>query len=123
MIVGFILMKVASCSQSVSPPKTTTTMAVTKGISGRRRVSAKEMASASTVVTMKEAVAKKIGPPSALMTGQVSASFSPRALAKKKTSSGPSSSTSLSQGLSFFSSAVCGSLGACSKAIVAHSCL
>ena len=35
-MVGFILMKISSCSQSVSPPKTKTTTPVTSGMIGRR---------------------------------------------------------------------------------------
>ena len=35
-MVGFILMKVSSCSQSVRPPKTSTTTPVTSGITATR---------------------------------------------------------------------------------------
>jgi len=38
MMVGLSLMKVSSCSASVSPPNTTTTIAVTTGMIGHWRV-------------------------------------------------------------------------------------
>ena len=97
-IVGFILMKVSLCSQSVSAPNTNTTMPETSGMMGRVRVIVHEMASAITVAPMNSAVARKIGAPMDASTGKRSISISPRALAKKKTRSGPSSSASLSSG-------------------------
>ena len=60
MMVGFILMKVASFSHSVSPPNTTTTTAVTTAIRGRSRVSAQDAASAPRITGMNTAVAVKM---------------------------------------------------------------
>ncbi len=57
---------------------------------------------------MKTAVAKKIGPPRDAIAGNAAAACLPRALATKKRTSGPSSNSNLSQGLSFFSAGVCG---------------
>ena len=59
-MVGFILMKVSSCSTSVSEPNTTTITAVTSAITGRWRVSAYETASATRIATMNTAVATKM---------------------------------------------------------------
>ena len=69
-MVGFILMKVSSFSHSVSPPKITTTMPVTNGMIGSRRVRISETTSAISVATMNRAVATKIGPPSAASAGK-----------------------------------------------------
>ena len=97
-IVGFILMKVSSCSQIDSAPKTKTTTPETSGMIGRLRVSIQETLSEIAVATMNRPVAMKIGPPRSPSAGNCSTSHSPRGLAKKKTSSGPSSSASLSSG-------------------------
>ena len=56
-MVGFILMKVSSCSHSVSPPNTATTAAVTSGIRGTRRSIAQAAPSAAMLATTTTAVA------------------------------------------------------------------
>src|SRR5688572_20381490 len=61
------------------------------------------------VAAMNRPVAMKIGPPSSASAGNFCASHSPRALAKKKTIRGPSSSTSLSAGLTLSFLSFCGS--------------
>ena len=57
MMVGFILMKVSSSSQSVSPPNTMTTAAETSGMIGTRRSIQIEAPSATAIATMNTAVA------------------------------------------------------------------
>ena len=97
-IVGFILMKVSSCSQMDSVPKTMTTTPETKGMTGRCLKTIFETMSEITVATMKSAVAIRSGPPTTPKAGKVSASHSPRILPKKKTSRGPISSANFSIG-------------------------
>src|SRR6266699_6602306 len=60
MMVGLSLMKSSSCRTSVSDPNTSTTTAVTSGMTGKCRVSAYDTASATTTATMNTAVATKI---------------------------------------------------------------
>src|SRR5438046_2863111 len=60
MMVGLSLMKCSSCKRSVSEPNTSTIIAVTSGMMGKRRVSAYDAASATTTATMKTAVATKM---------------------------------------------------------------
>ena len=114
-MVGFILMKVSSCSQSVSAPKIRTITPVISGMIGMVRVSAHETASEMLVAAIKRAVAMKIGPPSSASAGNLSASHSPRELAKKNTTSGPSSSDIFSTGLMGGFSLICVSLIKCSN--------
>ena len=114
-MVGFILMKVASCSHSVSPPKTTTTMAVTNGMIGRRRVSAQETASASSVATMNEAVAKKIGPPRAARAGHALGELFAARIGEEEDQQRPQLQRELEPGVEFLVGGRCGSLGAGSK--------
>jgi hypothetical protein len=82
---------------------------------GKVRVSSQDAASAIAVAAMNRPVATKIGPPNSASTGNFCDSHAPRALAKKNTINGPSSSTSLSSGLtpSFF--CFCGSDGSRSR--------
>ena len=74
-------------------------MPLTSGRIGSRRVSASETPSDISVATTNSAVATNSGPPNAASAGNLAASHSPRALAKKNTASGPSSSANLSSGL------------------------
>src|SRR6266403_381896 len=86
-MVGFILMKVSSCSSSVRVPNTMTTMAVTMAIIGTWRVTTKDATIAITTATMNAPVASnKLA----------------LALAKKKISSGPRSVASLNSGCGCF---------------------
>ena len=117
MIVGLTLMKISSCSHRVSAPKTSTMTPDKSGMIGRVRVRIQDTDSAMAVAIMKQAVPTKIGPPISARNGTRSAIHSPRELAKKNTTSGPSSSTILSSGL------MClrlGSLGSRSK--ISSSC-
>src|SRR5947209_2791269 len=86
-MVGFILMKVSSCSTKVSVPNTMTTIAVTMAIIGTWRVTIQDATIATTTATMKAPVA----------TNKLAL-----ALAKKKISSGPSSVASLNSGCGCF---------------------
>src|SRR3984885_3199798 len=86
-MVGFILMKVSSCSTSVSVPNTMTTIAVTMVIIGTWRVTTQDATIATTTATMNAPVA----------TNKLAL-----ALAKKKISSGPSSVASLNSGCGCF---------------------
>ncbi|MNL51951.1 hypothetical protein D3C87_1750910 [compost metagenome] len=79
-MVGLTLMKVSSCSQSVSPPKTSTTTPVTSGITAIFFRISQLSSSESTMAPMNQAVATKM---------------SARPFMMKKTTSGPSSSASL----------------------------
>jgi len=76
----------------------TTTMPDTKGMIGRCPRMIFETTSEVTVAAMKRAVATNSGPPSSDRAGNLSTSQAPRRLAKKKISSGPSSSASFSIG-------------------------
>src|SRR6516164_1489254 len=106
MIVGLSLMKRSSCRTSVSEPNTSTMTAVTSGMAGKRRVSTYDTASASSTATMKTAVATKIPPrsPDAMSAGSIGETSGKnsagRELARKKSNSGPKSSTSLRRGWS-----------------------
>src|ERR1700755_289253 len=86
-MVGFILMKVSSCSTSVSVPNTMTTIAVTIVIIGTWRVTTQDATIATTTATMNAPVA----------TNRLAL-----ALAKKKISSGPRSVASLNRGCGCF---------------------
>ena len=109
-MVGFILMKVSSCSHSVRPPKAATTTAVTTAMRGRWRVISHETPSAATLTTMKQAVARNSGPlcpASALppVSGSIrpwtvgfSSNSRPNLNVAKNTTSGPRSRNSFSRG-------------------------
>src|SRR4051794_29084632 len=86
-MVGFILMKVSSCSTKVSVPNTMTTIAVRMAIIGTCRVTIQDATIATTTATMNAPVA----------TNRLAF-----ALAKKKISSGPSSVASLNSGCGCF---------------------
>ncbi|MCY1556046.1 hypothetical protein D9M68_927560 [compost metagenome] len=79
-MVGLILMKVSSCSHSVSPPNTRTTTPVTSGITAIFLRISQVSTSETTIAPMNQLVATKM---------------SARALAMKKITSGPSSSAIL----------------------------
>jgi len=66
---------------------------------GSVRVNNHDTASAIPVAAMKRPVAIKIGPPSPASAGNFCASHSPRVLAKKKISNGPSSNANFSNGV------------------------
>src|SRR3954452_11785491 len=82
-MVGFILMKVSSCSTSVSVPNTMTTTAVTIAMLGKCRVTLYGATIATTTATM---------------NAPVSTNRWYLALATKNTISGPSSVASLNSG-------------------------
>src|SRR5262249_7349044 len=106
MMVGLSLMKSASCRGSVSEPNPSTITAVTSGMTGKCRVSAYDTASAATTATMNTAVATKmpVRPPDAMSAGSMGDTSGRnsvgRELARKNSSNGPRSSTSLRSGLS-----------------------
>src|SRR5260370_9861114 len=83
MMVGLTLMKVSSCSTSVSVPNTMTMTPVTSAIMGTCRVTAYDAIIAATMATMNAPVA----------TNRLNL-----ALATKKITSGPSSFASWNKG-------------------------
>src|SRR5260370_1340517 len=83
MMVGLTLMKVSSCSTSVSVPNTMTMTPVTSAMIGTCRVTTYDAIIAATIATMNAPVA----------TNRLDL-----ALATKKTISGPSSVASLNKG-------------------------
>src|SRR5712672_3730329 len=83
MMVGLTLIKVSSCSASVSVPNTITMTPVTSAIMGTCRVTAYDTIIAATMATMNAPVA----------TNRLNL-----ALATKNTISGPSSVASLNSG-------------------------
>src|SRR6476646_3432828 len=100
MMEGLSLMKCSSCRRSVSEPNTSTMIAVMSGIAGKCRVSAYETACASTAGATKMPT-RSSGAMSAGRIGETSGRNSAgRELARKNSSNGPRSSTSLSTGLS-----------------------
>src|ERR1700747_2271812 len=116
MMVGLSLMKSSSCRTSVSEPNTSTMTAVTSGMTGKCRGSAYDTASASTTATMNTAVATKIPvcSPEAMSAGSMGETSgrnsAGRELARKNSSNGPRSSTSLRRGLSSAFFAVMGAV-------------
>jgi hypothetical protein len=86
---------------------------------GKRFVRERDATSEMVIATMNAAVARKIGSPTALRTGKLSAICSPLELKRKKTPSGPNSKASFKSGDSSLRD---GSFGARSNSIKSLRC-